>query len=449
MIEKININDITPAYINNKIYHPVNIDSPDIIELSKDIAEKGQLEPIVISNNDVIISGHRRYAAMQRLGFATVDVRRINICSWDDNFEKLLVAFNNQRVKSIDEILRESVVSKSKDEVYRELQDYRITQAQTELDKNIELVPYSERNRKITSRTQPFLNKVINILDHDLNKFLPVSVRQIHYNLLNHENVFTDTSNPDSIYKNDVKSYKKLSRLLTNARINGDIPFSLIHDETRPTTLNSFYNNSQQFINREINNFLQGYWRNLNQSQPNHIEVIAEKLTIQSIIKPVCEKYCIPCIIARGYSSISTYHETVQRFRKSGKNNLILLMLTDFDPEGEDMVQNAFKTLDEFEIQPTIHKVGINEKQFMELDPRFLNPAKLTSSRSKGFIKKYGKFGAELEALSPDKIQELLTNSIESALDIDLFNKEVEKEKEEAQELHTKRQKILSVMETI
>ena len=441
----VKISDIIPAGINNNIYKPVDINAPDIVKMADDIEKNGLLEPIVITLDNVILSGHRRHGAIRRLGWDFIKVRQENIESTSPDFVNLLTSHNYQRVKSIDEILRETVINNSENDSYQELKDYRIKQSKTDLEKNMNQDACFNRNRKITKRTRPFLNKVLHILENDLNDFLPVSVRQIHYNLLNY-NVLTDNSNPESKYINNDKCYNKLVKLISKARFSKFIPFEYIVDETRPVALNQFDNNADEFVDRNINSFLKDYWRNLTQSQPNHIEVVAEKMTLKSIINSVCSDYCIPCTIGRGYSSIRPIYDIKCRFEKSGKEKLIVLFLTDFDPDGQGIATALTETLQEFGISPVVHKVGITHEQFMNLDARFKFPVKTTSSRSANFINEYGSLVAELEALSPKQIQNILRDSIKSALDIDLYNQEVELEKKDSHELHIKREQIVNLM---
>src|SRR5262245_29702543 len=99
-VEMVRPGQLIPAEVNGQIYKPVAIDDPAIIRLGKDIAEKGMLEPIVATLNDVIVSGHRRREAALSAGVALVPVRRIGIRSGDPRFENYLVSFNQQRVKT-------------------------------------------------------------------------------------------------------------------------------------------------------------------------------------------------------------------------------------------------------------------------------------------------------------------------------------------------------------
>src|SRR5262249_51457835 len=160
--------------------------------------------------------------------------------------------------------------------------------------------------------------------------------------------------------------------------------------------------------------FLKDYYRDLMQSQPNHIEIIGEKNTIESIIDPVARQYCIPFTIGRGYCSLPPRHEMAQRFRRSGKEKLILLVLSDFDPEGEDFGHSFARSMrDDFGIRtiPPI-KVALTADQVRELRlPRGLT-AKRKSSRRKRFVEEHGDHVYELESVQPAQLEEMLRRVI-------------------------------------
>lgn len=56
-------------------------------------------------------------------------------------------------------------------------------------------------------------------------------------------------------------------------------------------------------------------------------------------------KFCIPYTIGRGYSSLPPRKAMHTRFKKSGKEKLILLILSDHDPEGWDIAETFAKSM--------------------------------------------------------------------------------------------------------
>ena len=138
----------------------------------------------------------------------------------------------------------------------------------------------------------PFLAAVLAVLEAQRD-YWPLSDRQIHYRLLGPDAPLTHASKPGSRYRNDKASYRKITDLLTRGRLEGHVPWESIDDETRPTDLHAAFWNPAEFFREACDQFLKGYWRNRQQSQPHHIEIVAEKLTVRSILQKVAQEYTV------------------------------------------------------------------------------------------------------------------------------------------------------------
>jgi hypothetical protein len=436
------ISSIRPSPENDKLYHPITPGDPDVIALAESIKAQGLLEPIVITADNWIISGHRRYAACILAGLRLVPVRVKPITRRDnrDEFLRLLREYNRQRVKTIDEKLREEVISADPEEGYRVLIEHR-KQAAAVCADTLEIREQKTR-AKISEAKLPLLNAVKEVIS-SRRDFWPLSDRQIHYALLNNPPLL-HASKPESRYRNDGPSYKSLCEFLTRARLQGLIPFHVIHDPTRPVSTWGCHGDSSHFIRKELDQFLKGYYRNLQQSQPNHIEIVGEKNTVQSVIERVASDYCIPVTIGRGFCSLEPRYHLAQRFRASGKEKLILLILSDFDPDGEEIAHSFARSLrDDFDIQniePV--KVAITGEQVEQLQLPPMLKAKETSTNYRRFSEQHGEDAYELEAIPPEKLQEILRAAIDSVLNVDLFNQEIEQEKADAAQLNTIRRRV-------
>ena len=66
---KIPINQLKTCPINSEIYR-----DSDVGDLVNSIGEVGLLQPIVVTPENIIISGHRRFKAIQSLGWTEVEV---------------------------------------------------------------------------------------------------------------------------------------------------------------------------------------------------------------------------------------------------------------------------------------------------------------------------------------------------------------------------------------
>jgi hypothetical protein len=249
----IRLDDIRPSPENDRLYRPVDPEDPQIIRLAESIRDCGMQEPLLITRDGWIISGHRRYAAARLAGLNAAPCRVEPIYKDADHntFMMLLRECNRQRVKSFDEKLREEVLSDSAEDAYQALLAHRSAQARraTGQVRSFEIVGTTSRAR-ITRAKTPMLKAVRRVLA-DLRDFHPLSARQVHYALLN-DPPLRHASKPDSVYRNDSASYKSLLDLLTRARLAGLVPMGQVADETRPVETWNVHGDVQDYIGDEL-----------------------------------------------------------------------------------------------------------------------------------------------------------------------------------------------------
>jgi ParB family chromosome partitioning protein len=104
-IQSLFIDEVSPSFANTLIYRPVRSDDPAIIELAQSIREHGILEPLIVTKDGVIISGHRRYTAARLAGPDKVPCWILPMEIDDPRFTELLTTCNQQRVKTLDEFM--------------------------------------------------------------------------------------------------------------------------------------------------------------------------------------------------------------------------------------------------------------------------------------------------------------------------------------------------------
>lgn len=445
----ISVEDIRPSPENDRLYRPVDPTDPAIVTLSESIAEHGVLEPLVITSDGFIISGHRRHAAAKLAGLLCVPCRVESIRRADDldAFTKLLREHNRQRVKSLDEQLREEVVAADPERAHQALAEYRRQRPQVDVQ-TISLGAPRPRAR-ISRAKKPFLLAVLRVLE-ERREFLPLSDRAIHYALLN-DPPLCHASKPASVYRNDAKSYRMLTDLLTRARLDGTIPMGAIIDATRLVTEWDTWSSPGDYLRQQLKDLFRSYFRDLMRSQPNHVEIVGEKLTVEPLLRPVAAEFTIPLTIGRGYSSLPPRAAMADRFRRSGKNELIILSVSDFDPEGENIGESFARSLrDDFNIKRIVPvKVALTQEQV----ERFALPPAMTvkqsSSRAAGFVARHGSNVWELEALPPEALRAELRTAIEGVIDLNLFEQERQAEHADAAELEVHRQRVLATLGSV
>jgi hypothetical protein len=449
---KIAIDKITPSPENILLYRPVTPDNKATVALADSIKLHGILEPLVISADRFIISGHRRHMAAGIAGLKHVPCRIIAIRRGDgekasDEFVQLLREHNRHRIKNQDELLREAITDVDPNDAHRALTAYREKKEMIDPAVPIE-VREAARRCGISAAKMEFLHAVEKIIAEN-RKFLPLSLRQIHYFLLN-EPPLIHSRKPDSRYRNNVASYRALIDLVTRARHEGYVDHEAIDDPTRPTTTWKVFQGVADYYETEIGDILNGYWRDLMQSQSNHFEIVAEKNTLQSVLRPVASRFCIPLTIGRGQCSTRPLYNIAERSERSGKMNLIILAVTDLDPDGDAIAHSLGQRLrDDYDIsEVAVIKAALTMKQVAELElPKKYERAKPGSPNYKRYVNAYDTDCVwELEALDPVVLQNLLTVAIESVIDLDAYNAEVDAEREDAAHIAATRARILNVL---
>ncbi len=253
----------------------------------------------------------------------------------------------------------------------------------------------------------------------DANRiYWPLSVRQIHYRLLNNPPL-RHSSKPESVYRNDRKSYGDLCDLLARARLQDRLDWDAITDETRPAQAERGFRNPQEFIKSEVENFLRGYGRNYLQSQAHYIQIVAEKTTLSGVLERVWQRYGVPYLIGRGYCSLQPRRQLVEDFLDSGKEELIILALSDYDPDGEEIAHSFGRSLrDDFGIEKVRPiQVALTESQVRHFNLPPIMTAKQGSAHYERFVEAHGENVFELEALQPAHLERILCDAIDNVLE--------------------------------
>jgi hypothetical protein len=444
------INQIKQAPENESIYDNFGVANADDRQLIESINDNGIQEPLVITADWVLLSGHRRLAAAIYLGLGTVPVRmREDVIFADldkqDRLE-LLRVHNQQREKSASEKIREAMVSIDPKAAHVTLKEYN--QRRKSLDSTGGEITISGTKTRAKITTLQFLKAAKSAIQKE-KKYWPLSVRRIHYLLLNDPPLCHD-SKPKSKYVNNPNCYKKLTNLLSRARLTGEVPIQAIEDTTRPVLEGGGFDTVGMYIGQEIENFLTGYYRNLQQGQPHHIEIILEKNALRTVIEEVAREYCIPITTTRGYASIPPRYDVYRRYKQSGKSKLILLCLTDFDPDGDEIAESFCRSMrDDFGITNIqSFKVALTHEDVEKYNLPSDMDAKKTSVNYKKFFKRYGTNRAvELDAAPVELLQEKLRGAIESVLDMDEFNAQIKIEEQDAMEIEARRAVVLKMLQ--
>jgi hypothetical protein len=89
------------------------------------------------------------------------------------------------------------------------------------------------------------------------------------------------------------------------------------------------------------------------------VELFIDDINLLSILRPVAAQFCIPLTVGRGFSSLPPRNNMARRFRRSGKQQLILLIVSDFDPDGEEIARSFAPSMrDDLDVR-RIHAIKV------------------------------------------------------------------------------------------
>ncbi len=259
-----------------------------------------------------------------------------------------------------------------------------------------------------------------------------LTLRQIYYRLV-----------AGQFIANTVSQYKGLSKMLVDARLNGDISFSAIEDRTRGMDLSygteeapkEYFNSWWSAIEDLATDYgLPTWWK-----QPIYVQVWVEKEALSRIFGDVTHAEGVDLAVCRGYPSLTFVAEAATDLRfRHGENgrewsDIHVLYFGDYDPSGLDIERYIEERLRDLGAYPKVRRVVLNREQVDEfqLPPA---PAKTSDSRYWRMEMDEGEaMQVEMDAIEPRTLQGLVRDAIREHFD-DSIDGEREQEISDRQE---------------
>ena len=245
-----------------------------------------------------------------------------------------------------------------------------------------------------------------------------LTIRQIYYRLVS-----------DYGLDNSLNSYKRIVRILGDARKEGIIDYSAIEDRIREITANDGMNYTTigghlKRLHDMISKWDKYYGIPIWHGQPQRVVVMVEKQALQGVFQSVCENWEVDLMVCKGYPSLTQQWELAERMkdRISHGEDLHLIYYGDFDPSGEDIFTKLTDNLRyEFGIEmASMVKEALTLDQVEEWGIPAA-PAKASDTRTKGFVETYGKgMQVELDAIKPNQLTQMIESSIRRHYDLDI-----------------------------
>ena len=280
-------------------------------------------------------------------------------------------------------------------------------------------IQYEEINMRAKKRE---LIEQVNIVIADYQEQgYSLTLRQIYYQLVSR-----------NFIENSEKSYKNIGNLISNGRLAGLIDWDAIEDRTRIHRVLNHFESPADILDTAA----QSYRRDLWEGQPCHVEVWVEKDALIGIVEQAAQSMDCPCFSCRGFASQSSMWASARRFIEKAKQGreCILIYLGDHDPSGIAMTSDIAERMELFCAAVDVRRVALTMEQVAQYSPP-PNPAKETDTRFAGYAKLYGAHSWELDALKPEILHGLITDSIKMNLDQEMYDAVFEQQEAERQQI--------------
>jgi len=290
---------------------------------------------------------------------------------------------------------------------------------------------FSEEEEELIERINAFLTR-------------PLSPRWIYYGLFDIP---------------DAKKQRMLNKVLNNARkdIRQLINRDMVADDTRTPTIWSANRNLTEFI-AELT-----YFRDIWQDQPEYIEVWMEDQASLEAVKRspdrIIQRYRINARYCKGFNSIGAMWSAYKFFGEINKP-IKILYYGDLNPSGWAIPIIIVRQFEEMELDITLNRIALNADQLEKYRlPAFTkisgDPRRKEFNETFGFEEweaeplqpyidektgntKHGKkhLNIDLEKIPVETFESLLEEDIREHIDLDVFDKSREKEREEDERLN-------------
>lgn len=276
---------------------------------------------------------------------------------------------------------------------------------------------------------QQLLHEIVAIVNSYLAQNIKLTNRQLYYQLVS-----------AGIIPNADEIYKRICKFLTDGRYAGLVDWDAIEDRGRVPEKHAEWKSIKDLVRSAVYSYRLPRWSD----QEYYAELYVEKQAMESVLKPIADKFHIFFGYNKGYSSASSMYDLAKRLKDKideGKR-AVVLYLGDHDSSGLDMIRDIRERIEEFltmgedytEPNFKVEQLALNMDQIKAYNPP-PNPAKMSDPRAKWYVAKYGRVSWELDALKPDVLIKIAEDGIMRYMDADKYNEWIRLEQEQKKAL--------------
>lgn len=230
----------------------------------------------------------------------------------------------------------------------------------------------------------------------------PVSVRGLYYQ--------AEVAEVPGIDKTE-SGYAKAQTQCLKLRREGRLPYAAITDSTRYMRRPRTYDGWEDALQSTARLYRKSLWAD----SEVEVEIWLEKSALVGVLYPVTAEYDVPLMPTGGYSSETFAFEAVDDLRGTGKT-LVIYSLYDFDRSGKDAERSLKEKVErfgrEFNVPVTFRALALTLEQVQSLAlPTRPHKRKSPADRAWPYD-----FAAELDAIPPDTLRQMVRDVIEMHL---------------------------------
>ncbi len=259
-------------------------------------------------------------------------------------------------------------------------------------------------SKRFKAESKALIRQANALIIESLNYGIDLTLRQLYYRLV-----------AQDVIPNNLRSYKNLGNLISDARRAGLIDWEAIVDRARNLMHFPRWDSPLEALRHRAQQYDIDWWA----KQDVRVEVWVEKEALIGVVAKGCEPYRVDHFACKGYVSDSEIWRAAQRVIERARDygqGTVIIHLGDHDPSGIDMtrdIEDRFKMFSEhYAGAVVIKRIALTMDQIEEEQPP-PNPAKESDSRFQSYLETYGDESWELDSLPPPYIVGLISEHIE------------------------------------